>query len=152
MMGIKARAFGPLPPVTLEDLVPPDHFSRCLERALDLGFVRDLGCEAYADSGRPAIDPAVCFTLPPILFFKGLRSERQPMRVVADRAAPLPYHASLTHIRACYGLAVLRRFFETIVERCIGAGGRIPGSVRVRTVRLRSPLHKVLPIKPEMVP
>jgi hypothetical protein len=36
MMGIKERAFGPLPPVSLEDLVPPDHFYRHLERALDL--------------------------------------------------------------------------------------------------------------------
>ena len=26
MMGIKERAFGPLPPVSLEDLVPPDRF------------------------------------------------------------------------------------------------------------------------------
>jgi hypothetical protein len=42
MMGTKERAFGPLPPVTLEDLVPPDHFYRHLERVLDLGFVRDL--------------------------------------------------------------------------------------------------------------
>jgi hypothetical protein len=28
MMGTKERAFGPLPPVTLEDLVPPGHFYR----------------------------------------------------------------------------------------------------------------------------
>ena len=42
MMGSKERAFGPLPPVSLEDLVPPDHFYRHLERTLDLAFVRDL--------------------------------------------------------------------------------------------------------------
>ena len=46
MMGIKERAFGPLPPVSLEDLVPPDHFYRHLERTLDLTFVRDLVREA----------------------------------------------------------------------------------------------------------
>jgi hypothetical protein len=39
MMGTKARTFAPLPPVTLEDLGPPDHFYRHLERSLDLGFV-----------------------------------------------------------------------------------------------------------------
>ena len=50
MMGTKERAFGPLPPVTLEDLVPPDHFYRHLERTLDLAFVRDLVRDAYADS------------------------------------------------------------------------------------------------------
>ena len=41
MMGTKARVFAPLPPVSLEDLVPPDHFYRHLAQALDLGFVRD---------------------------------------------------------------------------------------------------------------
>jgi hypothetical protein len=31
--------------VSLEDLVPPDNFSRHLERSLDLGFVRDWARE-----------------------------------------------------------------------------------------------------------
>jgi hypothetical protein len=42
MMGTKARVFAPLPAVSLEERVPPDHFSRQLERSLDLGFVRDV--------------------------------------------------------------------------------------------------------------
>jgi hypothetical protein len=42
MMGRKERVCGPLPPLTLEELVPPDHFYRHLERTLDLGFVRTL--------------------------------------------------------------------------------------------------------------
>ena len=42
MMGYKERVFGPLPPVTLEELVPADHFYRHLERSLDLSFVRAL--------------------------------------------------------------------------------------------------------------
>ena len=42
MMGSKERAFGPLPPVSLDDLVSPDHVSRHLERTLDLSFVREL--------------------------------------------------------------------------------------------------------------
>ena len=85
MMGVKERAFGPLPPVTLEELVPADHVYRHLERTLDLSFVRDLLREAYAPSGRPSIDPVVFFTLQLILFFEGVRSERQLMQMVADR-------------------------------------------------------------------
>src|SRR5215204_6655033 len=85
MMGIKERVFAPLPPVSLEDLVSGDHFYRHLERSLDLGFVRDLVRGAYADIGRPSLDPVVFFKLQLILFFEGLRSERQLMRVVADR-------------------------------------------------------------------
>ena len=77
MMGRKERAFGPLPPVTLEELVPADHFYRHLERSLDLSFVRALVWDAYAGSGRPSIDPVVFFKLQLVLFFEGLRSERK---------------------------------------------------------------------------
>src|SRR3954452_14904271 len=85
MMGRKERIFDPLPSVTLEELFPPDHFYRHLERTLDLSFVRDLVRDAYADIGRPSIDPVVFFKLQLILFFEGIRSERQLMQVVADR-------------------------------------------------------------------
>ena len=85
MMGTKPRVFAPLPPVSLEELVPPNHFSRQLERALDLGFVRELVRDAYAETGRPSIDPVIFFKLQLILFFEGLRAERQLLRVVADR-------------------------------------------------------------------
>lgn len=42
MMGIKQRVFTPITNVSLDDLVPADHFYRHLERTLDLSFVRDL--------------------------------------------------------------------------------------------------------------
>ena len=133
MMGTKARDFAPLPPISLDALVPPDHFYRHLERTLDLGFVRDLVRHAYAESGRPSIDPVVFFKLQLVLFFEGLRSERQLLRVVADRLSLrwylgydltelLPDHSSLTRIRERYGLAVFRRFFEVVVEQCQAAG------------------------------
>jgi transposase len=133
MMGTKVRAFRPLPPATLEDLVPRDHFYHHLERTLDLGFVRDLVRDAYAEAGRPSIDPIVFFKLQLVLFFEGLRSERQLMQVVADRLSlrwylgydltePLPDHSSLSRIRERYGREVFRRFFEAIVEQCISAG------------------------------
>ena len=77
MMGVKERAFGPLPPVSLADLVPPDHFYRHLERSLDLGSVRDLVRGAYADIGRPSIDP--------IVFFKPQSEEARA--ALAERAA-----------------------------------------------------------------
>jgi transposase len=85
MMGMKDRVFAPLPPISLEELVPSGHFYRQLESTLDLSFVRVLVRDAYADIGRPSIDPVVFFTLQLILFFEGLRSERQLLRVVADR-------------------------------------------------------------------
>src|SRR3954468_8567551 len=114
MMGQKDRTFAALPSMTLEDLVPPDAFSRHLERVLDLSFVRDLVREAYAETGRPSIDPVIVFKLQLVMFFEGLRSERQLMQVAADRLSlcwcrgyglrePLPDHSSLTRIRQRYG-------------------------------------------------
>ena len=38
MMGMKIRRFGRLDNVSLEDLVPKDHFYRQVERTLDLSF------------------------------------------------------------------------------------------------------------------
>ena len=87
MMGSKAREFGPLPPVSLDDLVPPGHVYRHLERTLDLAFVRELVRGTYAEIGRPSLDPVVFFKLQLVLLFEGLRSERLLMRVVADREA-----------------------------------------------------------------
>jgi hypothetical protein len=57
MMGIKERNFAPLPSVTLEALIPPDHFYRHLERSIDLSFVRQWVHDLYAERGRPSIDP-----------------------------------------------------------------------------------------------
>ncbi len=133
MMGTKERAFAPLCNRSVEDLVPGDNFYRHLEAKLDLSFVRDLVRTTYKDSGRPAVDPRVFFKLQLVMFFEGIRSERELVRVAADRLSvrwylgynldeALPDHSSLTRIRTRYGLAVFRRFFEAIVEQCREAG------------------------------
>jgi transposase len=133
MMGMKARIFGPLHDVSLENLVPHDSFYRHVEARLDLGFVRDLVKDKYSAFGRPSIDPVVFFKLQLVMFFEGLRSERQLVQVAADRLSvrwylgydlhePLPDYSSMTRIRERYGLATFRRFFDTIVEQCQKAG------------------------------
>jgi transposase len=134
MMGTKERHFAPLPhDVSLEDLVPTDHFYRRLEAEIDLSFVRELVCPLYAGGGRSSIDPVVFFKLPLVMFFENVRSERRLMEVAADRFSlrwylgydlkePLPDHSSLTRIRERYGLQTFRRFFERIVEMCVEAG------------------------------
>ena len=128
MMGTKERHFAPLINVSLEELVPHDHFYRHLERTLDLSFVREIVQKTYAGGGRPSIDPIIFFKLQLVMFFEGIRSERQLMRYAADRLSvqwylgydlndPLPDHSSLTRIRERYGVEVFRRFFDAIVEQ-----------------------------------
>ncbi len=84
-MGRKERSFAPFIHVSLEELVPQDHFYRHLERTLDLSFVRAFVQQTYAGGGRPSIDPIVFFKLQLVMFFEGLRSERHLMRHAADR-------------------------------------------------------------------
>jgi transposase len=133
MMGTKVRSFAPLCNRSIEDLVPADNFYRHLVSKLDLAFVRDLVRDTYKERGRPSIDPVVFFRLQLVMFFEGIRSERELVRVAADRLSirwflgydldeELPDHSSLTRIRKRYGLVVFRRLFEAIVEQCQAAG------------------------------
>ena len=129
----KRRDVERLVPISLEAAVPADHFYRHLDAVLDLSFVRTWVADWYAEGGRPSIDPVVFFKLQLVMFFEGVRSERQLMRVVADRLSvrwylgyaldePLPDHSSLTRIRERLGLSIFHRFFEHVVELCQQAG------------------------------
>ena len=73
MMGSKQRGFASLVKVSLEDLVPADHFYRYLERTLNLSCVRELVHETYAGMGRPSIDPVVFFKLQLVMCLEGIR-------------------------------------------------------------------------------
>ncbi len=112
--------------VSLEALVPGDHFSRRLETKRDLSFVRDLTRQPYAERGRPSIDPVVFIKLQLVMVFEGIRSERQLIATASLNLAhrwrlgyaldePLPDHSSLTRIRQRLGIAIFERFFEQIV-------------------------------------
>ncbi len=118
---------------SLEALVPAGHFYRHLDAVLDLTVVREWVAGRYAERGRPGIDPVVFFKLQLIMFFAGIRSERQLIAAANLNLAhrwylgyhldePLPDHSSLSKIRARYGLAIFRRFFDHVVGLCADAG------------------------------
>ena len=119
--------------VSLEDLVPRDNFYRHLEAKLDLSFVREWARGLYAERGRPSIDPVVFFKLQLVMFFEGIRSERQLIATASLNLAhrwylgyaldeELPDHSSLTRIRQRLGVDVFQRFFEQVVDLCQEAG------------------------------
>jgi transposase len=119
--------------VSLDALVPPNHFYRHLEAKLDLSFVREWVTELYAERGRPSIDPVIYFKLQLIMFFEGSRSERQIIETASVNLAhrwylgyaldeDLPDHSSLTRIRQRLGIDLFQRFFEKIVDLCQEAG------------------------------
>ena len=76
--------------VSLEALVPPDHFYRFLDAKLDLTFVRTWVQDRYAERGRPSIDPVVFFKLQLIMFFEVRPVPPKPGdRGMAGRGQPL---------------------------------------------------------------
>jgi transposase len=119
--------------VSLEDLVPTNHFYRHLEAKLDLSFVREWSRELYAARGRPSIDPVIFFKLQLVMFFEGIRSERKLIETASLNLAhrwylgyaldeALPDHSSLTRIRQRLGVDIFQRFFELVVDLCQEAG------------------------------
>ena len=119
--------------VSLEELVPADNVYRHLEAKLDLGFVREWSRELYAERGRPSIDPVIFFKLQLVMFFEGIRSERQLIEIASLNLAhrwylgyvldeELPDHSSLTRIRQRLGVEIFQRFFERIVDLCHEVG------------------------------
>ena len=57
MMGIEERDFGPLPPVSLENFVPPDHVSWHLERTLPGAMEAPTATETERGDDGGAIAP-----------------------------------------------------------------------------------------------
>ena len=81
----------------------------------------------------PSIDPVVFFKLQLVMFFEGIRSERQLIETASLNLAhrwylgyaldeALPDHSSLTRIRQRLGIDIFQRFFEQIVDLCQEAG------------------------------
>jgi transposase len=135
----KPRCLGEPIAISLEDLVPPNHFYRHLEAKLDLSFVREWTRELYAERGRPSIDPVVFFKLQLVMFFEGIRSERQLIETASLNLAhrwylgyaldePHPDHSSLTRIRQRLGIDVFQRFFEQVVDLCQVTGDTTYGT------------------------
>jgi hypothetical protein len=93
MMGTKQRDFAPLVNVSLEALVPQDHFYRHVERTLDLSFVREFVQQTYACKGRPSIDPVVFFKLQLVMFFfRGELQGHETCSHIPHKALPFVSH------------------------------------------------------------
>ena len=74
--------------VTIEDLVPEDHFLRKLEKSLDWSFVYKGPAHLYSRRyGRPPINPVVMVKYLLVGFLYGIPSERQIERRCADNNA-----------------------------------------------------------------
>jgi transposase len=120
---------------SLEKHVPADHLLRSIDRFVELGEVRRELAGFYSTMGRPSIDPELMIRMLIVGYCFGIRSERRLCEEVHLNLAYrwfcrlgldgcVPDHSTFSknrhgRFRQC---DLLRRVFETVLERCIREG------------------------------
>ena len=122
--------------ITIEDLVPEDHFLRKLEKVVDFSFIYDEVRELYCENnGRRSTDPVVLVKYLLVGYLYGIESERrieQETQVnnayrwflgldIDDRA---PDHSTISQNRRrrFNGENLYRRLFERVLMMCMEKG------------------------------
>ncbi len=128
--------------ISPDELVPPNHLLRLVDRFIDFDFIRDATANLYcADNGRPALDPRLLFKMLFIGYLFGIRSERQLVKEIEVNVAyrwflglsltdPVPDHSTLSQNRCSRfaGTGIEQLIFDTLVEQAIHhglVGGRV---------------------------
>ena len=119
--------------ITIEELVPQDHFLRELDSVVDFSFIYDEVREYYCENnGRPGIDPVVLIKYLLIGFLFGIESERRIEREIQvnmayrwflglDLDERIPDHSTISQLRRrkFNGTDLFRRLFERVLALCI---------------------------------
>src|SRR5712691_6024572 len=119
----------------LEAQVPADHLLRGINQFLDLSELRRHLAPFYSHTGRPSIDPELMIRMLIVGYCFGIRSERRLCEEVHLNLAyrwfcrlgldgSVPDHSTFSKNR--HGRFresdLLRRLFETVLQRCIDEG------------------------------
>ena len=71
--------------VDLDKRVRPDNPLRQIQERIDFRFVRQEVKDFYGYNGNESVDPAVIMKMMFLLFFDDIPSERELMRIIAER-------------------------------------------------------------------
>ena len=74
--------------ISLQDLVPEDHFYRRLNKELDLHFLYAATKQYYGSEGQQSIDPIVFFKILLVGYLNNINSDRALIRFCADVGSP----------------------------------------------------------------
>tara|TARA_R110002072_G_scaffold3318_31_gene24352 strand:- start:125 stop:1465 length:1341 start_codon:yes stop_codon:yes gene_type:complete len=119
----------------IEDHVPKDHLLRKIDWLLDFDAIRHELADLYSHTGRPSVDPELMLRMLLVGYLYGIRSER---RLVEEAHLNLAYRwfcklglegrvpdrstfSKNRHGRFADG-NVMRRLFESVVEKCVAFG------------------------------
>src|SRR6195256_4314106 len=120
---------------SLERHVPKQHLLRAIDRFVDLDGVRAHLAPFYSEVGRPSIDPELLIRMLIVGYCSGIRSERRLCEEVHLNLAyrwfcrlgldgEVPDHSTFSKTRhgRFRDADLLRRLFETVLQRCIAEG------------------------------
>src|SRR5580700_9273583 len=120
---------------SLDGHVPADHLLRSIDRFVDLSELRRELAAFYSTMGRPSMDPELLIRMLIIGYCFGIRSERRLCEEVHLNLAyrwfcrlgldgSVPDHSTFSKNR--HGRFresdLLRRLFETVLQRCLDEG------------------------------
>ena len=122
--------------ITIEDLVPTDHFLRKVNAIIDFSFIYDEVENMYChNNGRPSIGPAVLIKFLLIGFLYGINSERRISEEIQVNMAyrwflgldimdKIPDHSTISQNRRrrFNGSDLFRNIFQKIVFLCVEKG------------------------------
>src|SRR5229473_1701455 len=119
----------------LDDHVPQDHLLRGVNQFLDLSELRQHLAAFYSHTGRPSVDPELMIRMLLVGYCLGIRSERRLCEEVHLNLAyrwfcrlgldgAVPDHSTFSKNRhgRFRDSDLLRKVFETTVQRCITEG------------------------------
>ncbi len=120
---------------SLERHVPERHLLRSIDRFVELDGLRRELAPFYSEMGRPSIDPELLIRMLIVGYCFGIRSERRLCEEVHLNLAyrwfcglgldgAVPDHSTFSKNRhgRFRDSDLLRRLFETVLQRCIDAG------------------------------
>lgn len=122
--------------VCIEDLVPPDHLLRKVDRWIDFTFIYELVAPLYSpDIGRPSIDPVVLFKMVLLQYLQGLGSMRRTTQAIQTDMAyrwflGLDFFDAVPHFgtfsknykRRFEGTPLFEQIFDRILSQCLEHG------------------------------
>ncbi|MHA3770694.1 IS1182 family transposase [Verrucomicrobiota bacterium sgz303538] len=119
--------------INLDHRVRQDHPLRKVRELVDFSFVREEVAHLYGHNGHESVDPEVLLKMMFLLFFDNLPSERELVKVIAERLDylwflgyglddPIPNHSVLSKARARWGAEVFESLFARTVLQCVEAG------------------------------
>jgi transposase len=124
--------------ISIESRVRTNNPLRRIQETMDFEFVREAVKDKYGKKGHKSEDPIVIMKLMLLLFFDDVPSERELMRMVAERLdymwflgfdldEEIPDHSVLSKARRRWGPEVFEELFVESVGRCM-AKGLVEGS------------------------